>query len=107
MEAGEYIIMIPNSTGTPRSLITEYGRLTVENIEANVQHFIGNSSHQAQNSVQLFHFLTNSMTEAAHLKIVAESDKYMDNETLVGEFLFKLMMQNAVIYTRATYNYLK
>ena len=47
------------------------------------------------------------MTEAAHLKIVAESDKYMDNETLVGEFLFKLMMQNAVIYTRATYNYLK
>ena len=48
-----------------------------------------------------------SMIETAHLKIVAESDKYMENETLVGEFLFKLMMQNAVIYTRATYNYLK
>ena len=42
------------------------------------------------------------MTEAAHLKVVAESDNCMDNETPVSEFLFKLMMQNSVADTRAT-----
>ena len=47
------------------------------------------------------------MTEAAHLKIVAESDKYMEGETPVGELLFTLMIQKAVINTRATANYLR
>ena len=32
MEAGANIIMMPDYTGTPRNLIIEYGRLTVETI---------------------------------------------------------------------------
>ena len=79
METRVNIIIVPDSTGTPRNLIMEYGRLTVEDIEANIQKKIGKQTRQAQNSVQLFHFLTNSMTEAAHLNIVAESDNYMDD----------------------------
>ena len=78
METGANIIIIPNSMGTPRNLITEYERLTVEYIETNIQQFIGQQTRQAQNSVQLFHCLTKSMTEAVHLKIVTESDKYRD-----------------------------
>ena len=77
-ETGANIITIPNSSGTPRNLITEYERLTVEYIEKNIQQFIGQQTRQAQNSVQLFHCLTKSMTEAVHLKIVTESDKYRD-----------------------------
>ena len=107
MEAGANIIMIQDSGGTPRNLITEYGRLTVEDIEANMQNFIGQQTRQAQNSVQLFQCLTNSMTEAAHLKIVVESSKYMDDDTPVGELLFKLMMQKAIIDTRATATHLR
>ena len=107
MEAGANIIMIPDSMGTPRNLKAEYGRLTVEDIEANILHFIGYNARQAKNSVQLFHCLTNSMTEAAHLKIVPESDKYMYNETPVVELLLKPMMQKAVIDTRETDNGLR
>ena len=107
MEAGENIIMIPDSTRTPRNLITEYGRLVVENIEANIQNFIGKISRQAYNSVQIFHYLTNSMIESAHLKIVAESNNYMDDETQVGELLFKSMMQKAVIETIETTTHLR
>ena len=70
MEAGANITMIPESTGTPRKLITEYGRLTIENIEANMQNFIGQQTLQSQKQVQLFHFLAKYMTEAAHLKVV-------------------------------------
>ena len=47
------------------------------------------------------------MPESAHLKIVSESEKYMNDETPAGEFLFKLMMQNAVIDTRETATYLR
>ena len=64
------IIMIPDSTRTPINIVTEYGRLTIENIKASMQNFIGHQSRQSHNSVQLFHCLTNSMAEAAHLKIV-------------------------------------
>ena len=94
--------MIPDSTETPKNLINEYGRLTVEYIEANIQNFIIHRSCKAQNSVQLFHCLTNSMTEAVHLNIVSKLDNYMDNETPVGEFLLKPMMQKSVINTRKT-----
>ena len=47
--------MIADSNGTPRNLITEYGRLTVEDIETNIQKFIGQQKLQAQKYIQLFH----------------------------------------------------
>ena len=47
------------------------------------------------------------MIEDAHLKVVAESNKYIDDDTPVGEFLFKLMIQNAIIETKATYTHLR
>ena len=47
------------------------------------------------------------MTEANHWNIVAESNNYMDDETSVGEFIFKLMMQKSVINTRAKYTHLR
>ena len=47
------------------------------------------------------------MIEDAHLKVVAESNKYIDDDTPVGEFLFKLMIQNAIIKTKATYTHLR
>ena len=79
----------------------------MEHIEADIQNFMGKQSRQSQNSIQLLHCLTNSTTEATHLKIVAESDKYIDSETPVGKILFKLMMQKAVINKRATATYPK
>ena len=48
----------------------------------------------------------NSSTEAAHMKIVAESNNYMYNDTPVGELLFKLMMKKSTIDTRATSTHL-
>ena len=107
MEAEVNIIIISNYTATPRNIITEYGRLAMEDIEANIHKFIRQHSRQAHNYVQLFHCLTKSMTEAAHLKIVAESDKYMDIKTPVGRFLLKLIIQIAVINTRETAIYLR
>ena len=41
METGSSIIMIADSAGTPRNLITEYGRLNMEDINTNIQKLIG------------------------------------------------------------------
>ena len=99
--------MIADSNRTTRNLITEYGRLTVEDIETNIQQLIRQQTRQSQNSVQLFHCLTNYMTEAAHLKIVAELEKYMEGDTSVGVLLLKLIMQKTFIETRSTFTYLR
>ena len=99
--------MIADSTEITRNLITEYGRLTVDYIEGNIQNFTGQQTRQARKYVQLFHCMTNSMTEAAYLKIVADPDKYMKGETPVGELLLKLMIQKEFIDTRATDTYLR
>ena len=107
MESGVNIIMIIDSTGTLRKIITEYVRLTVENIEANIQNFVGQQTSQSQNSVQLFHCITKSMTESAHLNIVAESKKYMYDETQFSELIFNLMMQKVIVNTRSTANHLR
>ena len=107
MEAGANIIMIHDSTRTPKNPIKEYGRITVGDIEANIQHFVGQQTRQAHNSLQLLHCLKNSMTESAHLNNVAESGKYTDNEMSVGELLLKLMLQKAVINTRSTATYIR
>ena len=79
----------------------------MEYTEDNIQHLIWQHTSQAHNSIQLFHGLKNSSTEAAHLKIVADSDKHMERETTVGELLLKLTMHKEVINTRATATYLR
>ena len=107
MEKEANITMIEDANGIHRNLINECLTLTIEDIDASVQDFIGKETQQAQNSFQIFHCLTNSMTESAHLKIVAESSRYMDGETPVGEHLFKMMIMKAIIDTRYTANHLQ
>eukprot|EP00957_Ditylum_brightwellii_P201562 15326237-Ditylum_brightwellii.AAC.1 len=60
---------------------------------------------QAQNSVQLYHCLKNSITDTAKLKILAETEKYIVTGYQLGKLLFKLLMQKAVIDTGATANF--
>ena len=50
----------------------------------------------------MYHYISYFVTEAAHLKIVTELQKYTVQVTPMGELLFKLMTQKAVIDTRAT-----
>ena len=79
----------------------------MEEIGKNIQNFIGQKIYQAQKSVQLFHYLTNSEKESSHVKVMAYSINYMDDDTPVVELLFKLMMQKAIIDTRATATHLR
>ena len=79
----------------------------MEEIGRNMQNFIGQKIYQAQKSVQLFHYLTNSEKESSHVKVMAYSINYMDDDTPVVELLFKLMMQKNIIDTQATSTHLR
>jgi hypothetical protein len=111
--AGADIIMT-NDSSTPaiqRNIITEYSRLTVAEITAAVEGWITNESRRAQNNMQMFTCIMASLTKEGRIKILAEQDKYHvgqgANRHACAALLFKLLMQKAVIDTRATASLLR
>jgi hypothetical protein len=100
--AGANVIDIPDAHGNNHDLINEYGQLTDEQIRNHCATYIANDTRQAQNNAQLYHCIQNTLTKEGQLKILAERDKYHINHVPCGPLLFKLLMQKAIIDTRAT-----
>eukprot|EP00957_Ditylum_brightwellii_P014867 1121409-Ditylum_brightwellii.AAC.1 len=103
---GGNVTTIPDSNDMACNLITEYSRLSPEDIEAQVTLFVGRQTRQAQNLVRLYHCLKNSLTETAKLKILAETLEYIVNGHPSGELLLKLLIKKAVMDTQATASHL-
>ena len=55
--------------------------------------YIRQQTRQAKSYSQMYNLISNSITEVAHLKIVAETHNYTAQRKPVGEILFKLMIQ--------------
>eukprot|EP00957_Ditylum_brightwellii_P146753 11172465-Ditylum_brightwellii.AAC.1 len=104
---GGDMINIPDTNRVNRNLITTYVRLTKENIMTFVTAYQGGQIRQAQNFVQLFHCIKNSLPKTATLKILAESQSYTIGGNPVGELLFKLLTSKEVMDTRATASHLR
>jgi hypothetical protein len=109
------ILTIPDANGNDRNLITEYGRLTMEEITTHVRTYVlpaqgqqaPPANRRAQNDYQLFLCLSTSLTEAGHIKLLAERDRYTINGHRSGSLYFKLLMKKAIIDTRATASQLR
>jgi hypothetical protein len=95
-------MMIPDVNGMLRHLVHNYGQLTAQYMSDFVQTFIGQSTRKAQNEVQLYYCIPNTLDERGHLRIVSEADAYTVNGTHSGIMLFKLMIRKANKDTRAT-----
>jgi hypothetical protein len=67
---GASIMMIPDGNGVPRHLVHHCGLLSMENIGAFTQMFMGQETRQVQNNLQLYYCIANTFTEAGHLRIV-------------------------------------
>lgn len=105
--AGGNILSIPDSQGVDRDLITQYGQLTPDDIVAHVATYINAQGRAAQNAVQMHHCIMNSLSSEGNLKIVSEMERYFVNQVPVGPLLFKLLMQKAIVDTRATSTHLR
>jgi hypothetical protein len=99
---GADILNIPDSNGTRRNVISEYGLLSAQNIRDHASTYHTCQTRQAQNGVQMGQCLINSTTEAGKLKIMKESDAYYVEGILSGPILLKLILKKAIIDSRAT-----
>ena len=70
------IINILDSKGIKHNLITEYGRLTEADIRNHTLTYVAIHSQRAQNNVQFYAYLSNSLTKEGHIKIIQEMEKY-------------------------------
>jgi hypothetical protein len=104
---GASIMMIPDVNGVLRHLIHNYGQLTPEDVAEFVATFIGQETRQAQNDVQLYYCIANTLDERGHLRIVSEAESYTVEGTHSGVMLFKLLMRKANTDTRATASQLR
>jgi hypothetical protein len=108
--AGEgNILSIPDSSTPPINwdLIREYGRLTIAEIRAHVSTYIEGNTRRTQNSAQLLSCIKESLSDAGKLKILSESDKWKVEGKESGILLFKIIMQKAVVDTRATSSFFR
>ena len=100
------IMSIPDSQGIHRSIIDEYGQLTMKDVRANVDTYHGTNSRDAQNCYQLYTCLLDSITKEVFLKVNADADQYLLQSTKEpsGICFLLLLIQSATIHTRATIN---
>ena len=101
------IIFIHVSNGNFHNIIAEYIQLTIQYITAHINTFLENPTRQAQNKVQMYHCITNSLTSVLQLNIVPEEIKYIIIHTPVGGTLFKCLVYNSSTKTRSTANHLQ
>ena len=67
------IMFIEDNKGTPRDLLTEYGLLTINNIDTHFTTYKQKAGHQLQNSAQLTECLLTSICPKMAQIVMAES----------------------------------
>ena len=100
------IMSIPDHTGTRRSIINEYGQITMLDVSTDVSKYQGRNCRDAQNCYQLYMCLLESITKEAFLKVDAYTEQYLlgaSNEPSSVCFLY-MLIQCATIHTKATIN---
>ena len=94
-------LAIPVKTNT-RELLTDYGRINMDNISNHATMYTGMQTREAQNSEMVYHFLMNSVTTEFTTKLVLYQEDYMINGVPIGACLFKKILQLTYVDTMAT-----
>lgn len=106
------ILTIPDPDGNNKYLVTNYGELTLQEVDAHAQTYASQQSRQAQNAVQMYHCIMKSLTPEGHQRIIAEREEYLvkivdPNNNQVSKFvngpkLYKFILSKAMVDTQAT-----
>ena len=98
------IVMIPDSKGEVRSLLSEYGRISLEDVRSFAHTYVGQNGREEQNSAQMYACLAKSLTEAAKVKLLSQSSRYRfgDNNLPDGPSFLRLIIQHCTTDSRAT-----
>lgn len=101
------IMSIPVSTGTPpvevpRSLISEYGLISLGDIRAHELTYAGQQVRAVQDSANMVEFLNGSLSNDLLLRVIAECFQYTFNGVENGPAMLRMVISLVTIETRAT-----
>ncbi len=83
-------------------LLTGYGRLLLEQVQAHAQSYVGNQSRAAQDSMQLYQCLQATLTEEGKATVMLKHQDFTFNGIPGGTPLLKLIINKSYIDTNAT-----
>ena len=95
------ILTIPMAMDT-RELLSDYGRISMAEINSHATTYTGTQTRAAQNSKMLYHFLMNLVTTEFTTKLVLYQEEYTMNGAPIGACLFKKIIQLTYVDTMAT-----
>jgi hypothetical protein len=84
-----------------QNLVTQYGQVTFEQINAHAAVYLAAQNRTTQNSILLYKYLLNSLMEKANLIMVTLSDQYHANGLPIGALYLKSIIGSSSVGTRA------
>ena len=90
------------------NLIDQYGEVTMDDIIAHAERYVGTETRTAQNSVMMANCLLATLTKTAYNQVTAYEGEYStDDGEPVGAMLLKVILRQCHIDTRATSRYIR
>ena len=85
-----------------KELLTDYGKISMDEINGHAKTYTGTQTREAQNSKMLYHFLMNSVTTEFTTKLALYQEDYTINRAPIRVCLFKKVVQLMYVDTMAT-----
>ncbi len=85
-----------------RSLLLEYGRITIIDVLQHAATYVNEQTRQAQNSFAMYQCIKDSLTKEAQAKIMLKSHEYTIDGVKSGAALLKVVIQQAYLDSNAT-----
>jgi hypothetical protein len=102
-----FAVTIPDSNAINRSLVDEYGRLTITDCQTHAATYVNVPGRNAQNSVMLYQFLSNSLSDDAKNIIMVDPDLYTITGQPSGACLLKVIIGKSTVDKIATVHVLR
>lgn len=113
--AGEYgwdnVLDVPEDVNNPavnrRNLLTEYGRISLDQVTDHANTYVAQQTRQAQNSYAMYLCVVNSLTPEAKAKIMLKEDEYTVNGIRSGACLLKVVIRASYLDSNATSRFVR
>ena len=102
IESNWWMTLTINRNNVAYNLIDHYGVLSYQDVRDRAMMYHGQHTRDAQNSMQIFTCLSNTLTQEAKARVYVESDKYTIGDSADGLLFLKVIVQLSHIDTNAT-----
>lgn len=103
----DYLLTVPDAATVGRNLLDRYGMVTMADCQAYATNHVGlatattNNTRLSQDSMMLYQFLLNSLSESAKLAMLSDKESYYINDFPSGVCFLKAIIGRSSIDTNA------